>query len=371
MTTSPEDRTPVGRGRPHPGAVSRSSTVPWACGAAGAWSLGYGLLGLVWALGGPGFPFGGPTDDTLLAALPAGIAGPLIAATGLTGVVLSLIMIRSRGPGGVRPVMIIAGAALAITLAVVLPGHRPLMAVARTPLVLVGAPFGWPEQLSLGEFFASMYPWPVINELLLIFGGLLWGLATISLLRRIGVRCADCGRPAHRAAWTEPARARAWGGWAIGVAMIIPVLYALTRWAWVLRLPLGFSTEELRAEELESPGIWLVGAGLATLAVGGALLTLGLIQRWGEIYPRWIPFLAAKRVNPRTAIIPASIAAILVTSAGLAYLRRMLSGGASLDWGTGPSLLWPVWGIALAAATLAYHLRRRGTCDHPQPGLPG
>lgn len=33
-----------------------------------------------------------------------------------------------------------------------------------------------------------------------------------------------------------------------------------------------------------------------------------------------------------------------------------------LDWGTGPSLLWPLWGIALGAATLAYHLRRRGGC---------
>jgi len=33
--------------------------VPWA---AAAWSLGYGTLGLFWALGAPGFPFG-PAND--------------------------------------------------------------------------------------------------------------------------------------------------------------------------------------------------------------------------------------------------------------------------------------------------------------------
>ena len=49
------------------------------------------------------------------------------------------------------------------------------------PLVLIGAPFGWPPELSLGEFFTSMYPWPVINELLLILGGLLWAAATLAL----------------------------------------------------------------------------------------------------------------------------------------------------------------------------------------------
>jgi hypothetical protein len=129
-------------------------------------------------------------------------------------------------------------------------------------------------------------------------------------------------------------------------------------------IPLGFSREALRAQEAESPGIWLADAGLATLAVGGALLTLGLIQRWGEVYPRWIVFLRGKPVRPRTAIIPTTIVAVLVTSAGMAHLRAMLHGQISLDWGTGPALLWLLWGAALGAATLAYHLRRRGPCRH-------
>ncbi len=29
----------------------------------------------------------------------------------------------------------------------------------------------------------------------------------------------------------------------------------------------------------------------------------------------------------------------------------------------GPAQLWTLWGVALGAATYAYHLRRRGTCQ--------
>ncbi len=336
----------------------------WICQAAASWSLLYALLGLYWALGGAGFPFGGPLDDTALATTSASFAGPAIAAVGSASGTLALAMARGFGRGPVRQLLIAVGAILALGLTVVIPGHRPLMAVARTPLVLIGAPFGWPQQLSLAEFFASMYPWPVINELLLILGGLLWAAASLGYTRRTADACAHCGRTEQPATWTTPASARRWGTWAVAVAMAIPAFYALTRWAWALGIPLGFSREALRAEAIESPGIWLAGAGLATLAVGGALLTLGLIQHWGEVYPRWIPLLRGKTVHPRTAIIPATIVAVLVTSAGMAHLRRDLTGNVSLDWGTGPALLWPLWGAALATAALAYHFRRRSTCHH-------
>jgi hypothetical protein len=42
---------------------------------------------------------------------------------------------------------------------------------------------------------------------------------------------------------------------------------------------------------------------LGGLCVGGALLTLGLTHRWGEIFPGWLPFLAGKQVPPALAII--------------------------------------------------------------------
>ena len=110
---------------------------------------------------------------------------------------------------------------------------------------------------------------------------------------------------------------------------------------------------------------------MATVAVGGAILTLGLVQRWGEVFPRWIPRLAGRRVPPALAIVPAALVSVLVTSAGLMFLRLTLlrTMGAVFpaispeNWAAlAPELLWPLWGGALAAATLAYYYRRRDPC---------
>jgi hypothetical protein len=76
--------------------------------------------------------------------------------------------------------------------------------------------------------------------------------------------------------------------------VIIPVIYAVTRWAWALGFPLGISEEFLR--EGQEIGLWWAGAALATLALGGAILTLGLVQRWGEVFLHWMPFLGGKRI---------------------------------------------------------------------------
>jgi hypothetical protein len=153
------------------------------------------------------------------------------------------------------------------------------------------------------------------------------------------------------------------------VAVIIPLLYAATRWVWALGIPLGINEEFFR--EGQAVGLWWAVAALATVAIIGALLTLGLVQRWGEVFPRWIPYLAGKRVPPELAIVPASVVSILVTTAGLMFVRLTLRGALGEtfafidkeDWAAvAPELLWPLWGGALAAATLAYYCRRRGTC---------
>ena len=107
--------------------------------------------------------------------------------------------------------------------------------------------------------------------------------------------------------------------------------------------------------------VW-AGAGLGTFALVGTVLTLGLIQRWGEVFPRWIPVLRGRRVPPALAIVPASLVAVLVTSAGLMVDRIWLTGWFGPDDAAAilPMLPWPLWGIGLGAATYAYHLRRRG-----------
>ena len=119
--------------------------------------------------------------------------------------------------------------------------------------------------------------------------------------------------------------------------------------------------------------------GLQT--VGSALLTLGLVARWGEVFPRWMPFVGRRRVPVNLAVIPAIVVAALVTSAGLMFIRLVLREGlerfGAENWGAvAPELIWPVWGIALATAALAYRQRRTGsddscTCDDVRPPVAG
>jgi hypothetical protein len=104
--------------------------------------------------------------------------------------------------------------------------------------------------------------------------------------------------------------------------------------------------------------------GLACVAIAGAVLTTGLVRPWGEIFPRWFPVIGGRRVPLALAIVPASFVSAIVFAAGLGIARDAFQGGLSIpDWpAKAPGLLWPLWGLALAAATLAYYYRRRGRC---------
>jgi hypothetical protein len=344
----------------------------WIGYVAAAWSLAYGLLGLYWALGGAGFPFGENDPGAALSVFggaQAETGAPAIAALGLIGAVAAVATVRTRRRGVFRAMLLGFAWVAATTLALLIPDYRVLVAVAYTPIVLIGAPFGWPPGVSILDVF----PWPVVNQFVCIGGGFLWAATAVAYGRRSGGVCESCGRDDAGAGWTTPDSAARWGRWATYVAVIIPVIYAATRWAWALGFPLGISEEFLR--EGQEVGLWWAGAALATLALGGAVLTLGLVQHWGEVFPWWVPFLSGKRVPILLAVVPASLVAVLVTAAGLMFVRLTLTGKLGVILGEGvlseenwaalaPELLWPLWGAALGAATLAYYYRRRGKCNH-------
>lgn len=336
----------------------------WAGYVAGAWSLAYGTLGLYWTLGGTGFPFGAENDPdaglSVLSGLSVETGAPVIAVLGLVGAVVALAMVRTWGRGFPRTVLLVFAWTVAAALALLLPDFRALAAVAYAPLFLIGAPFGWPS----GNFLDAL-TWPIVNQFVLIGGGILWAAAAVAYQRRTRDACIYCGRTDTATGWTTPSAVARWGRWATAVAVVVPLFYAATRWAWALGIPLGISEEFLR--EGQTSGLWWAGAGLATLAVGGALLTLGLSQRWGETFPRWLPFLASKRVPIWLAVVPASLVSVLVATAGLMFVRQVVLGTTPFTltdgWAIiGPELLWPIWGAALGAATLAYYYRRRGRC---------
>jgi hypothetical protein len=327
----------------------------WIGYATAGWSLAYAALGLYWTLGGAGFPFGIASDPgaarSILIGVDVASGAPAVAGLGLLGALVALVMTRVWASRIVVWVLLAFAWIAAAMLLVVIPDARILIAVAYAPLVLLGAPFGWPP-----ADFRDAIPWPVLNQLILVAGGALWAATAMAFADRTRV---SFGCDHARADWTTPDAAARWGRWAVAVAVIIPLLYATTRYAWALGIPLGISDEFLH--ELQTSGLWVAGAGLGTVAVIGALLTLGLTQEWGEVFPNWLPGVGGKRVPPALAIVPATLVAIFVTSAGLSFIWLWLEQGMPLEgWSTiGPELLWPFWGLALGAATLAYYYRRR------------
>ena len=258
----------------------------WAAYAAGAWSLVYGGLGLYWALGGTGFPFGeGDIPDaraeSLLGGATAAGTAPVIAALGFAGAVLALVIARVRLRGAARVAVLATAWLAAWTLVALIPDGRIMIAVGYAPIFLVGLPFGWPDV----DYFEVALPWPVLNLIICLGGGLLWTGAALAFQRRTSDSCGGCGRSERRTAtWTAPASAARWGRWAAYTAFAIPLFYAVVRWAWALDIPLLFSKEDLRW--LHESGLVWAGAGLATVAAAGSVLTLGLVHRWGEA---WAP----------------------------------------------------------------------------------
>ena len=158
------------------------------------------------------------------------------------------------------------------------------------------------------------------------------------------------------------------------VALVAPVFYAFTRYAWALGIPLGMSEEYLRRGQ--ESGAWISGLSLATFGLVGAVLMLGLVQRWGEVFPRWMIGLAGRRVPIALAVFPASIVSVLLIVGGIGIwsglagmVANLAAAGAedieiigAIIFQLGPTLLFPVWGAALAVATLGYYYRRRGPC---------
>jgi hypothetical protein len=249
-------------------------------------------------------------------------------------------------------------------------GLNLLVKLAYIPAVVIGLVTAEKGQ----AYLEGWTQWATIHQLLCLIGGFLWLAATVCYARRSGDACMYCGRWDGPEGWTSPIKAARWGRIAVVVAMVAPVSYALTRYAWALGIPLGMSEEYLRSGQ--ESGIWIGGLSMATFGLVGAVLMLGLVQRWGEVFPRWMIGLAGRRVPIALAVVPASIVAVLLIVGGIGIwsgldqmVANLVASGAedieiigALIFQLGPTLLFPVWGVALAVATLGYYYRRRGPC---------
>ncbi len=347
----------------------------WAPYAAVAWSLIYTALGIYWAASGRGFPYSLETVSDGLGPL-LGRFGPVVAwvvvmMAGIPAAAVGAAMLRGVQGRILRPLLINAGALLAGILLLLMPSLDLLVKLGYLPYAVrslfTGAKFG---QAYLG----SWTQWATIHQLLCLLGGFLWLAATVCYGRRSVDACLYCGRRDGPEGWRTPNQAARWGRVAMYVAMVVPTFYAFTRYAWALGFPLGMTQEYLR--QGQASGTWISGLFLATFGLVGAVLMLGLVQRWGEVFPRWMIGLAGRRVPIALAVVPASLVSVLLIVGGIGIwsgLGQMVAnlavvGVQGMDvigaviFQVGPTLLFPVWGAALAVATLGYYYRRRGPC---------
>jgi general stress protein CsbA len=343
----------------------------WAPSAAVAWSLIYAALGIFWAVSGRGFPYPPDTvDDSLgplLGRFGAGVAWIVVILAGIPAAALGAVMLRGVRGRALRPLFIIAGMLLAGVLLLLMIEFALLIQLAYIPFVvfnlLIGAEFG---QVFLEGLIQSK--WTIAHQVLCLTGGFLWLAATLIYARRSEDACLYCGRRDGPQGWTSPENAARWGRIAVYVAMLVPMIYALTRYAWALGFPLGMTEEYWR--QGQERGEWISGLFLANFALVGAVLMLGLVQRWGEVFPRWIVGLAGRRVPIVLAVVPASIMSVLFMVGGIAmwfgYSQAAAAAAATeqdMVIVMGPVFLFPVWAVALAMATLGYYYRRRGPCN--------
>lgn len=168
--------------------------------------------------------------------------------------------------------------------------------------------------------------------------------------------------------------------WVNVLAHLVP-LTTLPSCLWRLALgfgvPVGFSGE--LAEVYHAPG-WITPyvIALSLLSEGLALLTLGLVQPWGEVAPGWLPFIGGRRIPPLAAAVPAALGAISVTVITLQGLPAWWEDEPGSPQGLAALVMAAcyapllAWGPLLAVVTVAYYVRRTKATEPlvPEPNVP-
>jgi hypothetical protein len=334
----------------------------WISYVTAIWSLLYGFIGLYWWVGGAGFPFGEGDPNakaSILYGLEKETGSSIIAILGLVGGVAAFLMGRKCNNKWLRWPLLLFGFIVFIVLALLIPDARVMIAVAYLPIVIVGYPFNFPP-----VSYMIAIPWPVINQFILIVGGLLWLATSIVYFRESKKACGYCGRISGKSfSLFAPNNAAKWGKWALYISLLTPIYYATSRIAWALGIPLGVSEQFL--QELHANDLWLAGLGLAMVSIIGAILSLGLNNRWGEVFPRWIPYFSNKTVPPIFVVVSSMLIAVFMISCGFQVIRQIMDTEFHFhDLLSNPMVFFPLWGPTLAVATIGYYYRRRGSCKY-------
>ncbi|MGC4880607.1 hypothetical protein ACLQ26_30560 [Micromonospora sp. DT43] len=247
------------------------------------------------------------------------------------GIVLAAVVLHAvRSPGRLASAGSWAAAALLTVLAF------PLHLLFELPAALSGRPSDWRD---------------LVARLALVAGGVLFaGLANASGPGRAPVAAGYRPVPLWARRWAYAAVALPVVGWAVPHGL------------WALGVPFGIPEREL--DDIRRGLSTWTGVAITLVPPLAGLLVLGLVQRWGQQFPGWVPGLRGRPVPRLLALIPAgAVALTLVTygvlSAGI-VLGRLVTGelpwsDVVREWAVAATLLvFLGWGIALGVATTGY-----------------
>ncbi|WP_432948851.1 hypothetical protein ACQPXM_14855 [Kribbella sp. CA-253562] len=157
--------------------------------------------------------------------------------------------------------------------------------------------------------------------------------------------------------------------WAEWLAHAIPFM-VLPSGLWRLGLAAGWSMGMVdeAGRPIHAHG-WEIGyiVVLSVVSEAVALTAFGLVRRWGEVVPRWIPWIGGRRVPPFAAIVPAILGSLaLIAIWGFAF--RDVFSDEFLPFGSDAAKALMIacyaplnlWGPALLVLTWAYYRRRVG-----------
>ncbi|GGP86119.1 hypothetical protein [Streptomyces sindenensis] len=141
------------------------------------------------------------------------------------------------------------------------------------------------------------------------------------------------------------------------------------------RIPSAFDDGIGFGERLYVPSLSIVSELFAFTAIG-------LVARWGEVFPRWVPYLGGRRVPRWAAVVPAAVGATVLTLVftvlsivteirGTTIRGDELpadfpgeAGGWEAAWYSVCYAPLVLWGPLMVVLTVAYHRRRLAT-DRP------
>ncbi|WP_345045742.1 hypothetical protein [Georgenia daeguensis] len=127
--------------------------------------------------------------------------------------------------------------------------------------------------------------------------------------------------------------------------------YAVIRLTWPTPWPQGAPG----GPDSIGDGVRASGILLGLAALGGAVLTLGLISRRGDVFPARRPGLRGRLVPVLAAVVPAALVATVLCASSISMIMMSTRDGAGWLVAAIPA---PLWGPTLGLATYAYYRRR-------------